>query len=270
MNYIKEIEAFEDWLEVNHLSPIAQLLWYKLLVLCNRAGWSEWIVASDQLLMAKLQITSKNTLITARKKLIEAGLIEYKNGVKGKPSMYKLNSVSTIMTQLYKNGSKNEPYVEPKTEFGSNFEPYPAPNNKFGAEYGSKNEPYPEPYSEPNKSANADVSSTPEGTKHKLKHIYLANNITEKQKEYNKKVIEIFLRYRSVESEEDPIEAKEFIKCLIDDYGFKAVEEAVNVMVERNRNNKIKNPHNYLISILEGERNAGRRDGNCSMATGQV
>ena len=43
MNYIAEINAFERWLETNHLSAVSQLLWYKLIMLFNRCGWLEWI-----------------------------------------------------------------------------------------------------------------------------------------------------------------------------------------------------------------------------------
>jgi len=101
MNYIKEIEAFEDWLEINHLPATAQLLWYKLLVLCNRAGWAEWLSVTNQALMAKIGASSEKTLIEARNRLKQAGLIDFKTGKKGQPTKYKLFSVEEILQKIH-------------------------------------------------------------------------------------------------------------------------------------------------------------------------
>jgi hypothetical protein len=39
VNYLSEINAFGNWVEVNPLPPTAELFWYKLMWLNNRAGW---------------------------------------------------------------------------------------------------------------------------------------------------------------------------------------------------------------------------------------
>lgn len=101
MNYIKEIEAFEDWLEINHLPTTAQLLWYKLFVLCNRAGWAEWLSVTNQALMAKIGASSEKTLIEARNRLKQAELIDFKPGKKGQPTKYKLFSVEEILQKIH-------------------------------------------------------------------------------------------------------------------------------------------------------------------------
>ena len=90
MNYIAEINAFEQWLETNYLPSSAQLLWYKLIMLCNRAGWCEWVTVDNQRLMALMQLKREHTLIDLRDKLIQAGLIEYQKGKKGCPNKYRL------------------------------------------------------------------------------------------------------------------------------------------------------------------------------------
>lgn len=90
MNYISEINAFEQWCE-NHYLPIsAQLMWYRLMHICNRAGWSEWVSVDNLRLMAAMQIGREATLIKTRDDLIKAGLIEYQKGKKGCPNRYKM------------------------------------------------------------------------------------------------------------------------------------------------------------------------------------
>ena len=90
MSYIDLINAFEKWLETNYLPSSAQLLWYKLIRIFNRAGWSEWVSVDNQRLMALVDIKREATLISWRDKLIEAGLFEYQKGKKGTPNKYKI------------------------------------------------------------------------------------------------------------------------------------------------------------------------------------
>lgn len=102
MNYIKQINGFEQWLETNHLSSSAQLLWYKLMNLFNKSGWSEWISVDNQRLMAAIKVSREATLIKVRDELIKAGLIELQKGKKGFPNRYKIKSFT------FKNETENE------------------------------------------------------------------------------------------------------------------------------------------------------------------
>ena len=102
MDYIKQLNAFSRWLEVNHLPQLAQLIWYRLHELNNRAGWVEWLQVDNQRLMvlAGFESTRNKSFLTNRDKLIEVGLIEYEKGKKGYPNKYKMailygNSVPT-------------------------------------------------------------------------------------------------------------------------------------------------------------------------------
>ena len=164
MNYIREIESFEDWLEINYLPATAQLLWYKLLVLCNRAGWAEWLSVTNQALMAKTGILSEKTFIETRNKLKQAGLIDFMSGKKGAPTRYKLFSVEEILQKIHckkytvKNtvNSTVNPTVNPTVKMTVN--PTVNPTVK--------------------ESQNADLSSLSEDTKHKHKHKH-------KHKQYN-------------------------------------------------------------------------------------
>ena len=94
MTYIDLINAFEKWLETNYLPSLAQLLWYKLIALFNKAGWSEWVTVDNHRLMALLDVKRESTFISNRDKLIEAGLFEYQKGKKSSPNRYKICTVN--------------------------------------------------------------------------------------------------------------------------------------------------------------------------------
>lgn len=96
MNYIKELNAFERWLETNYLPATSQLLWYKLVALFNRCGWAEWITVDNQRLMVLIQCKSEKTFIRARDSLIEKGLFVYRKGKKGCPNAYRMVSFEAI------------------------------------------------------------------------------------------------------------------------------------------------------------------------------
>lgn len=94
MNYIAEINAFERWLETNYLSAVSQLLWYKLIMLFNRCGWSEWISVDNHRLMSLIQVNREATFLKIRDELIGNRLIQYQKGKRGTPGKYKINSLT--------------------------------------------------------------------------------------------------------------------------------------------------------------------------------
>lgn len=94
MTYIDLINAFEKWLETNYLQSSSQLLWYKLIALFNKCGWSEWVTVDNHRLMSMMQMNSEKTLIRCRDKLIENKLFEYRKGTKSKPNQYKISTVN--------------------------------------------------------------------------------------------------------------------------------------------------------------------------------
>lgn len=114
MNYILEINAFERWLETNHLSATSQLLWYKLVALFNRCGWAEWIGVDNQRLMFSIQCKSETTFLRARDALIKNGLFEYRKGKKGSPNRYKMISFDRLNTPKNEVNAIVFPTVEAK------------------------------------------------------------------------------------------------------------------------------------------------------------
>lgn len=111
MNLIELIRTFEQWLETDYLPKDAQLLWYKLVILFDKAGWSEWIGVDNQRLMASMQIKREATFIEIRNKLLEKNLFEFRKGKKGQPNRYKIctyifESINSNINSS-KNSSKN-------------------------------------------------------------------------------------------------------------------------------------------------------------------
>lgn len=43
MTYIDYLNEFNRWIENNHLTLPAQVLYFRLLNVFNRAGWPEWV-----------------------------------------------------------------------------------------------------------------------------------------------------------------------------------------------------------------------------------
>lgn len=95
MTYIDRLNQFNRWLESNALPGNAQLMYFKLLNVFNRAGWPE-SVQVDTLRLMQMIGCQKEASYHARDKLVEAGFITYKKGSKGKPTKYFLSDKLTV------------------------------------------------------------------------------------------------------------------------------------------------------------------------------
>ncbi|EMT38145.1 hypothetical protein TthWC1_2388 [Thermoanaerobacter thermohydrosulfuricus WC1] len=90
MNYIKQLNAFYDWLQENRLSTSAFALYFALLMANNKCGWADWFQRTNQSLCGLMGIDEK-TLIRARNELKQKGLIDFKSGSKrGEITKYKI------------------------------------------------------------------------------------------------------------------------------------------------------------------------------------
>lgn len=96
MSYINEINAFDRRMHRAPLSPVAQLLWYKLMQFSNRLHWPDDFQIDNKRLMAEINVSALHTLMTARQELVDDGLLTFTPGVRGRPSTYRLSSVEVL------------------------------------------------------------------------------------------------------------------------------------------------------------------------------
>lgn len=89
MRYLTEINAFERMMDRQPLPALAQLLWYKLMREANRQRWPETFSLDNKTATALIGVTI-HAFTSARKSLEAAGLLQFKQGVKGRPSTYRL------------------------------------------------------------------------------------------------------------------------------------------------------------------------------------
>ncbi|ATW24137.1 DnaD domain-containing protein [Candidatus Formimonas warabiya] len=78
MNYIKEINAFYDWLETNSISDSCIVLWHALMHICNKAGWVTEFAVAISTLETKTGL-KKDAIIRARQRLQQSGRIIFKS-----------------------------------------------------------------------------------------------------------------------------------------------------------------------------------------------
>lgn len=94
MNYLREINAFRRLMERAPLSIVAQILWYVLMDFDNRLRWAEEFSIDNDRLMQMINVSSRHTLVNARKELEKAKLLTFSQGKKGAPSIYRLRSIA--------------------------------------------------------------------------------------------------------------------------------------------------------------------------------
>ena len=96
MSYIDHIRALEDYLEINTLSPEAQLIYYKLLTLFNRAHWPESIQVDNNRLQTMSGIENERTFRRHKDKLVATGLVLFTKGRPGNPNRYILPLAASL------------------------------------------------------------------------------------------------------------------------------------------------------------------------------
>lgn len=97
MNYIAEINSFNNWLLENPLNSSEQALWYRLMAYANQLGWkSEFSIANTRL-CDDLRVTRQH-LDKCRSTLINKGLLSYKKGNGNQCGTYHLNSFISVDT----------------------------------------------------------------------------------------------------------------------------------------------------------------------------
>lgn len=89
MNYIVQINEFWDLAEEKRLSAKQMILYFALLDRANRLGWQEWICIPNTVLAEAIRLTVDDVR-NSRKRLIQCGLIEFKQGGHKQAGNYKI------------------------------------------------------------------------------------------------------------------------------------------------------------------------------------
>lgn len=95
VSYILYLENFSFYLESNYVSPKAQLLYMRLLMVFNKVGWPESITLSNYKLMDML-CCGVGTMAKARDELISLGFLKYESGNRFKPGKYCLAPIDNV------------------------------------------------------------------------------------------------------------------------------------------------------------------------------
>lgn len=121
MNYMAELNAFDDWVDENEsLSPTARLLYIQLLQRCNKARWIQPFTVSLSRLAFKTGL-SISGVQKARNQLKQYGLIDWKSRSGQQSAEYTITSlVGTEYQQTYQQQEQQQyqqveqqPYQQP-------------------------------------------------------------------------------------------------------------------------------------------------------------
>lgn len=109
MNYIAEIKAFYERLELNPQTDAVIALWNALMNIANKAGWPDTFTAAQSYLMLKSG-TSASVFKRARNKLAKDGFIRWKSRGGNLSAQYEMISL------VVQYEPQNEPHIEPQIE----------------------------------------------------------------------------------------------------------------------------------------------------------
>jgi hypothetical protein len=93
MDYMREINAFYDWLETNSLSANAVLTWHALMHVNNKCFWKPEFRVSLSVLALKTGGVSRRSVERARNELAQKGLIQWREMPGNQSAAYSLISI---------------------------------------------------------------------------------------------------------------------------------------------------------------------------------
>lgn len=91
MNYISEINLFNNWLETADLPSNAIVVWYALMFAANRCGWKEEFSVPFSVLECRTKL-NKSTICRMRRALAERGLISFREQGGRRSALYRMHS----------------------------------------------------------------------------------------------------------------------------------------------------------------------------------
>lgn len=99
-NYIAEINAFYDQLEINQLTSSAVALWHALMHINNKAAWSTTFTVAASVLQTKSGL-KESMFKKARNELKQAGLIEWSSRKGNQSAIYQIKPLRSQYDHKY-------------------------------------------------------------------------------------------------------------------------------------------------------------------------
>lgn len=115
MNYIKEINAFYDWLETNSVSDSSVNLWHALMAVNNKCGWKVEFPVAISTLCGKTSL-SKSSIIRARNLLKQLGRIDFRERKGNQSCTYKLIAFHTDTQNVTQSGTQTDTQSATQTD----------------------------------------------------------------------------------------------------------------------------------------------------------
>ncbi len=109
MNYLAEIKAFYDRLELNPLPSPAIVLWHALMSIANKTGWQQEFTVAVSILVLKSGLNAQ-AIKRARNRLEQDGFITWRSRGGNQSAIYHMNSL------MVQNDIKNVPQSVPQSE----------------------------------------------------------------------------------------------------------------------------------------------------------
>lgn len=109
MNYLAELKAFYDRLELNPQPNTVIALWHALMSIANKAGWPDTFTVASSVLGLRSGLNA-TALKRARNKLATDGFIDWKPRGGNQSAQYHIKSL------VVQNRHENEPQCEPQSE----------------------------------------------------------------------------------------------------------------------------------------------------------
>lgn len=108
VNYIAEIKAFYDRLELNPLPSPAIALWHALMSIANKTGWQQEFTVAVSVLVLKSGLNAQ-AIKRARNRLEQDGFITWRSRGGNQSAIYHMNSL------VVQNSIENVPQCEPQS-----------------------------------------------------------------------------------------------------------------------------------------------------------
>lgn len=136
MDYLREMKAFYDRLELNPQPNTAIALWHALMSIANKAGWPDTFTVASSVLGLRSGLNA-SALKRARNTLSMNGFIEWKSRGGNQSAQYHM--ISIAVQYQYKNEPQSEPQCEPQCEPQSEPQSEPIIKHKHKQETKTNN-----------------------------------------------------------------------------------------------------------------------------------